>query len=326
MRESIVLLALIATSAAAAAATPQHRASDEAVEVRALIRKGTADSLATASLLVHFLAPEDENRAGPRTVSPDPEQLIKRAVMLARQRPELLWLELRDCEQRRCPQEQAIATRLQAVDPDNGFAWLADLRTMESLATPEATQVIETMAAAPVPRLYWNKLVVVLFDALTHHDPAVPATAITSAADDRLSHVTGVLSAVDVPAVQPVVNACRLDQMELPGRRAACTRLMTRLETSDSIVGQNLSWVLQESWWPVGSPQRATVHLKRLQQRYRTVASNRLRPGQADRDAEVRVDEMRRLAKEEDVERAMLAYFHEPLERPEGWREPTAPQ
>src|SRR5450631_186295 len=122
MHAPIVLLSLIASSfTAVAAATPQHRTSDEAVEVRALMHKGTADSLATASLLVHFLPPQDENRGAPRTATPDPEQLIKRAVALAPRRPELLWLELRDCEQRRCPEEQAIAGRLKTLDPDNGF-------------------------------------------------------------------------------------------------------------------------------------------------------------------------------------------------------------
>jgi hypothetical protein len=49
------------------------------------------------------------------------------------------------------------------------------------------------------PRLYWNQLAVMMFDALTHRDPTQPPTAITQHADDRLMHVTGVLAAVDVP-------------------------------------------------------------------------------------------------------------------------------
>jgi hypothetical protein len=38
------------------------------------------------------------------------------------------------------------------------------------------------------------------------------------------------------------------------------------------------------------------------------------------------VDAMRRLKTEQDVERAMLTSFHEPLERPADWRSPAAPR
>jgi len=48
-------------------------------------------------------------------------------------------------------------------------------------------------------------------------------------------------------------------------------------------------------------------------------ASNRVRGDQVNADALRRVDAMRRLATEEEVGKAMLSAFHEPLERPEGW-------
>jgi hypothetical protein len=301
-----------------------HKASDEQSEVIHLIQIGTADSLATASLLVHltpaFGDPDTTDAAGKF----DPTLLIQKSVALAPNRSELVWLELRDCQQRRCAEERQIAGRLQSLDPDNGLAWLTDLRMVPSLSAPEMTQTIERMGNSKNPQLYWNKLVVMMYDALTHGSGSRPATAITFHPDDRLTHVMGILGAVDSPAFQTLALACRSDQFEAPGRRAACAQLMARLEISDAVLLQNLSLTLQEGWWSAGSPERETLRRKHLQQRYLTEAAGRERDSRADSDAELRVDAMRRLQREEDVERAVLSAFHEPLERPADWQGPPA--
>jgi len=302
--------------------------SDEAREVDFLIQAGTPDSLAAASLLAHLVPhPDDVDSGSGSDVAggggPDPTQLIERAVALAPGRPELLWLQLRDCERLRCQAAGQIAGRLKSLDPENGFAWSSELRLAPNLPPEEATHVLQRMGAAVGPRLYWNGLAAALFGAMTHHDRAAPPTEITRAADDRLLRVTGLLAAVDVPAVAPLARDCRIDQFELPGRRAACVSVMARLAGSDSAIAQNMSLTVQESWWPAGSAERESLRRQREQQRYLTVASNRLRPGRADRDATRRVAFMRRLAREEDVERSMLETFHEPLQRPAAWKEPT---
>ena len=99
---------------------------------------------------------------------------------------------------------------------------------------------------------------------------------------------------------------------------------MARLETSDAVVTHLVRLSVLEGWWPASTPEGAVLRRERSQRRYLTVASNRVREGRADRDAEMRVDAMRHLPSEEDVERAMLTAFHEPLERPADWRSPSA--
>jgi hypothetical protein len=319
---SCVLILTAACSAMRAA--PEHKASDEQSEVMLLIPAGTADSLATASLLAHLTPAFSEAEKTGDAMTNDPSALIQKAVALAPDRPELVWLQLRDCQQRRCAEERQIAARLQSLDPDNGLAWLTDLRMAPSLSAPEMTQAIERMGNSKNPQLYWNKLVVTMYDALTHGSGSRPATAITFHPDDRLAHVMGILGAVDSPAFQTLALACRSDQFEAPGRRAACAQLMARLEISDAVLLQNLSLTLQEGWWSAGSPEREALRRKHLQQRYLTEAAGRVRDSRADSDAELRVDAMRRLQREEDVERAMLSAFHEPLERPADWQGPPA--
>jgi hypothetical protein len=303
----------------------KHLQSDESTEIAYLIRRGTADSLATASLLAHLTQVSDDERPSGAPAPPDPSQLIERAISLAPNRPELVWLQLRDCESRRCADEARIAARLKGIDADNGLAWLGDLNAAQGKSPEDVTHAIEQMGGARAPRVYWNHLTVMMFDALTHHDRTQPPTAITQHADDRLMHVTGVLAAVDVPAFRPLAYACRPDEFAAAGRRAACEMAMARLEASDAVVTHLVRLSVLEAWWPASTPEGAALRLERLQRRYLTVASNRVRKGHADSDAETRVDAMRRLKTEEDVERAMLTSFHEPLERPADWRSPAAP-
>jgi hypothetical protein len=303
----------------------KHLQSDESTEIAYLIRRGTADSLATASLLAHLTQVSDDERPSGAPAPPDPSQLIERAISLAPNRPELVWLQLRDCESRRCADEARIAARLKGIDADNGLAWLGDLNAAQGKSPEDVTHAIEQMGGARAPRVYWNQLTVMMFDALTHHDRTQPPTAITQHADDRLTHVTGVLAAVDVPAFRPLAYACRPDEFVAAGRRTACEMAMARLEASDAVVTHLVRLSVLEAWWPASTPEGAALRLERLQRRYLTVASNRVRKGHADSDAETRVDAMRRLKTEEDVERAMLTSFHEPLERPADWRSPAAP-
>ncbi len=302
-----------------------HRQADEADEVAFLLRAGTAESLATASLLAHLTEPSDYAAAAGGGTRPEPALLIERAVSMAPGRPELAWLQLRECQARRCAEQAALSARLQELDPDNGLAWLGDLSTAQAKSPEEVTQVLERMGAAPAPRIYWNALTVMMFDALTHRDRRQPPTAITQHADDRLLHVTGVLAALDVPAFRPLADSCSTAQLEPSGRRAACERALASLEAGDAVITQLVRLSVLIEWWPAGSPEGAALRRERLQRRYLTVASNRLRRGHADRDAELRIETMRHARREEDVERAMLTAFHEPLERPAGGRGDAAP-
>ena len=313
MKALCLVLAVGVCAGTATAGAPPHRATDEAREVAFLIGEGTADSLATASLLTHLIDSGDADK------KPDSTVLIERAVALAPRRPELLWLLLRDCELSRCAEEKAIAARLHSADPDNGMASLPALGASRAGPASETTRLLAEMGEAKYVTLYWNTLNVSMFDALTHGRKSKPATALTYAADDRLSHVAGVLAAVDIPPFKPILAVCAADQFAESGRREACESLMARLDASDSIIAQSLSVSVQQKWWPAGSAEFKALQKKTLQQHYLVEASGRARGAQVDADAIMRVDAMRRLATEEEVGKAMLTAFREPLERPADW-------
>jgi hypothetical protein len=294
---------------------PEHRADDEAVEVVRLIREGTADSLATASLLSHLVETKKDTDK-----RPDSSALMQRAVALAPRRPELLWLLLRDCQLHQCPNEKDIVARLESADPGNALALLPSLAVALTASPAETTAVIARMGAAQHLTIYWNKLVVSMFDALTPGPGTAAATALSFGADDRLSHVTGVLAAVDIPPFKPVDFACVAEQVGEPGRRAACEKLMVRLDESDSLIAQSLSVRVHQQWWPPGTAEAEEWRRRSLQQHYLVEASGRNRGAQVDADAIARVDAMRHLATEEEVDKAVLTSFNEPLERPADWK------
>jgi hypothetical protein len=283
-------------------------------EITALITDGSAASLATASLMSRR-----------DTQAAQSARLIARAAALAPDRPDLIWVQWRECADTHCADEIEIRRRLKAVDPDNGLAWLADLEEAWGRQSPaEVTAVVAQMGAAPHMKIYWNSLVVMMTDALAGTGGPAHRSAIFSDSYTRMVYSVGVLAAVSIPPFQPVGKACRMDQFDEPGRRAACEAMIARLKDSDTVLTRSLGLSIQTSWWPEASTERNALLSERQQLYYLMMASGRERWLHKNRDAATRVDAARRLPSETDVMRAMLTAFHEPLERPPDWKDPLS--
>lgn len=306
-------------AAACAHAPPSVQESADAyrAELAFLVREGTADSLATASLLAH----SDAINSGAAMLQP--ADLIKDAIALAPGRPELIWIQLRDCDSSPCADEMQIAARLQALAPDNGLAWLPNLVAAQSRQSPaEVTRAVAQVGAGEHMSIYWNALTMMIFDSLSHDVKSQRPATFGLSANERLIGAIGIMAALDIPSMQAMVHACRVNQFDEPGRRTACESMVASMETSDVVILQSLGLSLQEKWWPAGSPQREALLLRHRQQRYLMLAADRLRPLHLNGDAQTRIDAIRRTRREEDTERAMLIAFHEPLERPANWKSP----
>ena len=131
----------------------------------------------------------------------------------------------------------------------------------------------------------------------------------------------GTLAGQIIPPLQPISKACRLEQLDLPGRRAACEALVARKEQSSTVLTQSLAISMQERWWPAGSPQREVVRAKRRRLDYLMTMSSRIRWWRTNRDMAVRIDAARKSDREEDVELAMIKSLGLPLEPPIDWRD-----
>jgi len=136
LRYSIALLCMLTLAACAYArrsGTDAHSfRAEQNREAGVLIAHATPSDLAAAALL---LAPGDRNAR-------QPLDLIERAQTLAPQRPELVWAHLVICERFKCEARAQIAAHLQALDPDNGFAWAPDLERLPPSRSDAVTAVI----------------------------------------------------------------------------------------------------------------------------------------------------------------------------------------
>jgi hypothetical protein len=282
--------------------------NEQSREVAVLTAYATATNLATAAVLVQ---PNDPT-------SRQALDLIERAETLAPRRPELVWLHLAICERLKCNAGAQIAARLQALDPNNGFAWALDLDRAQSSGADAVTGVIARIGAARRMTVYWNQLEVMMVDALAVANPSQNLAT-------RYIGAVGVLAAQPVPTLLPMSKACRLAQLDLRGRRAACEAMVARMERSSTVLAQSLALGLQERWWPPASPQREVVCAKRRRLDYLLTTSSRIRWWRINRDVALRIEAARRTDREEDVELAVVKSLGLPPEPPVHWKDPLHP-
>lgn len=312
LRCSIALLCMLTLAGCAYArrsgADAQAFRAERNREVGVLTAHATPSDLAAAALL---LAPDDSNAR-------QPLDLIERAQTLAPQRPELVWVHLAICERFKCEARAQVAAHLQALDPDNGFAWALDLESLPPSGSDAVTAVIARIGAARRMTIYWNQLEVMMVDALAVANPSQDLFT-------RGIYAMGILAAEPIPPLQAIARACRLEQLDLPGRRAACEVMVAHMEQSDTMLTQSLALSLQERWWPAGSPQRDVLHAKRRQLDYLMTMSSRIRWWRMNHDMAVRIEAARNTDREEDVARAVIKSLGLPLEPPVGWKDSLHP-
>jgi hypothetical protein len=309
LRSSVALLCALALAGLAhARGNGLDAAADLAERARAmqvLVAQPTPGNLATAALLTR---PGD-------TIGRKPLELIAAAEALEPRRAELNWVHLAICAPFKCESKQQIEARLQMIDPDNGFVWTADLKQARSSGSEDAvTAAIARMGAAPRMTLYWNQLEVMVVDALAI---AYPSKSLA----ERATLAVGLLAAQIIPPLQPVAKACRLEELSLPGRRAACEALVARMERSSTVLTQSLAISMQERWWPAGSPESELIRAKRRRLDYLRTMSDRVRWWRVNRDTALRIDAARKTEREEDVELAMMKSLGLPLEPPTDWKD-----
>lgn len=313
LRSSIALLCMLAlagcTDARRSGADAQSFRAEQNREAGVLIAHATPSDLAAAALL---LAPGDSN-------AQQPLDLIARAQTLAPQRPELVWVHLAICERLKCEARAQIVAHLQALDPDNGLAWAPGLERVPPSDSDAVTAVIARIGAARRMTIYWNQLEVMMVDALAVANPSQDLAT-------RGVYAIGILAAETIPPLQPIARACQLDQLGLPGRRAACEAMVARMEQSDTVLTQSLALSLQERWWPGGSPQRDVLRAKRRRLDYLLTMSSRIpRPWRFNHEMTVRIEAARSTDREEDVERAVVKSLGLPPEPPVDWKDPMHP-
>jgi hypothetical protein len=279
--------------------------------VRVLGARSDANSLATAAVLGFW-----DWRVEPKTHSSLPPadassalQRIGRANELAPDNPAIIWLNLQLCAATAGCDSRKIATDLRWVDPDNSAAWMSELADAhKDKDAVEIARVLADMARGKRFDVYYNGIVLMMFDALAAVRRELPGGVATS---DREKLVTleGAAAAEIFPAFVPLTDACR-ESGSTADRREVCTRIARIMQKGDTVLAQTVGFGMERRLLAPDSPEAKAIAERRQLLEWRLAAADKLYfamlPWTAASRTRMRIAEMRLLPREEDVCIALL--------------------
>jgi hypothetical protein len=279
--------------------------------VRVLGARSDADSVATAAALSFtssFAAPAAASTA---------LQLIARASDLAPENAAIGWLHLQLCAIAPACDSRAAATVLRWVDPDNAAAWLAELSTAQKdKDTIEVERVLADMARGTRFDLYYNQIMVMMYDALTGVRRQLPGGVVASDTA-RLTALAGVANAEFIPAFSPLIDACR-EARALSERREDCMKLAKIMQRGDTVIVQMVGFGMERRLIPADSKEARSLAERRHLLEWRISAAGRLDhsilPWTQSARTRTRLAAMRSKPREEDVCITLLRKHKMPLE------------
>jgi hypothetical protein len=290
------------------AAREVDRRAQRILAVRALIMRADADSLATAAAL-SFKQPS----------SPSAVELAVSAAELAPQNASIGWLHLRLCmESPQCDVRDA-ATVLRWVDADNGASWLPILAAANKEKDyTEVDRVLTDMGQAPRFDIYFNRLVVLMTDALKRAHASLPH-GYANTDNERFELISGILNEM-VPGYSPLLDVCRRAAAN-PERREACLKVAHNMQRGDTVAAQIAGFGIERRLLPTDSREAEALAERRRLLEFRVASAAPQEPSALpwmNSAAHQRLAKMRSLAREEDVCIAILRDHKLPLKPPEG--------
>jgi hypothetical protein len=271
--------------------------------VRVLAARSDANSVATAAALSFtnsFAAPAE---------APTALQLIARAGDLAPENAAIGWLHLQLCAAAPACDSRDAATVLRWVDPDNAAAWLAELSTAQKdRDIVEVERVLADMARGTRFDLYYNQIMVMMFDALSGVRRELPGGVVASDTA-RLTALAGVANAEIIPAFSPLIDACR-EAIPKSERREDCLRLAKIMQRGDTVIVQMVGFGIEKRLIPADSKEAKNLAERRHLLEWRLSAASKLDspilPWTSRARTRTRLAEMRLRPREEDVCIALL--------------------
>jgi hypothetical protein len=283
--------------------------------------RADANSLATAAALRYAgSAANPKPGAGAVSLRASALELAARAGELAPQSASIGWLHLQLCAGTPTCDLRDVATVMRWVDADNGAVWLQTLAVAQrDRDSTEVDRILADMALGVRFDFYWNRIVVLMVDAL---DAVVYELPDGFAASDasRLNTVIGIAGGEIIPPFTPLTEACR-DSNALTERRELCLKVSKSMQHSDTVAAQMAGFNLARHLLAPDSKEARAVTERRRILEWRVAEAakfdNPLLPWTKNARARARLAQMRALPREEDVCIAILKAHRMALEPPE---------
>jgi hypothetical protein len=285
----------------------------------ALIARADANSLATAAAL-RYIGSTMNAKAGAPNLKPSALDLAARASELAPQNASISWLHLQLCSDTPSCDIRDVATAMRWVDADNGAAWLQTLTAAQKdKDSTEVDRILADMAQGTRFDFYWNRIVVLMVDALDAARDDLPRGYAASDAA-RLATVSGVASGEIIPPFTALVEACR-ESGAASERRELCLRLSKTLQRGDTVVAQMVGFSIARRLFALDSKEARLLAERRHVLEWRVTAAAKidspLLPWTKNARARARLAQMRAIPREEDVCIAILREHKMALDPPE---------
>jgi hypothetical protein len=285
-----------------------------------LIARADANSLAAAAALRFYGSSGVKGAAGVPSIKSAALELAARASDLAPQSASIGWLHLQLCAGTPSCDIRDVATVMRWVDADNGAAWLQSLTAAQrDRDATDVDRILADMALGARFDLYWNRIVVLMADALEAAGDDLPS-GFAGSDSARLSTVSGIASAEIVPPFTALVEVCR-ESSAPPERRELCLKLSKTMQRSDTVAAQLAGFSLAKRLLAPDSKEARTIAERRHVLEWRVAEAgkfdNPLLPWTKNARARARLAQMRALAREEDVCIAILKAHKMALEPPE---------
>ncbi len=308
---------IVAPAAAAPRGTSSESESWRAAASAALRQRGDAGSLASAAALSFVVDPRvrlDPPRSGAAL------ELAARASALAPDDAAIGWIRVRLCAITPGCDIRDTATAMRWLDPDNAAAWLPTLTAAEKdKDSVEIDRVIADMAQGVRFDFYWNRIVVMLFDALKAVSKSLPKGTIDSDAG-RLGSVRVIAAGEILPPLSPLIEACR-ESAPATERREFCQKIAKNLQQGDTILAQLAGLSIERHFLPADSKEYRALGERRRVLEWRVASAEKfdapMLPWLKNAHARWRVARMRALRRDEDVLLAILKEAGAPIDPPE---------
>jgi len=284
-----------------------------------LSARADANSLATAAALRYAGLAYGAKMAG---ASPRPSalELAARASELAPQNASIGWLHLQLCSGTPPCDIRDVATVMRWVDADNGAAWLHTLAAaLKDRDATEVDRILADMAQGERFDFYWNRIVVLMVDALDAVQTQLPS-GFAASDSARLTTVSGIASGEIIPPFTALLDACR-DSSAAAERRELCLRLSKTMQRGDTVAAQMAGFSIERRLLAPDSKEARAIAERRRVLEWRVAAAakfdNPLLPWTKNARARARLAEMRAMPREEDVCIAILRQHKMALDPPE---------
>jgi hypothetical protein len=285
----------------------------------ALSARADANSLATAAAL-SYTGPVYGAKTGSPNPKPSALELAARASELAPQNASIGWLHLQLCSGTPTCDIRDVATVMRWVDADNGAAWLQTLAAAQrDRDSMEVDRILADMAHGERFDFYWNRIVVLMVDALDAARDNLP-NGFAASDSAKLNTVSEIASGEIIPPFTALVEACR-ESSAAAERRELCLKLSKTMQRGDTIVAQLVGFSIERHLLAPDSKEARAIAERRHILEWRVAAAakfdNPLLPWTKNARARARLAQMRAMPRQEDVCIAILRQHKMALDPPE---------